>query len=118
MIDFCAMKRRYLPVKLRNGMIINVEEPKVKVMDMIMSIQKAAFNQNEDTKKEKLSKEKLDEINSIYKNISMAASMCLSKNKEKKKYGVEWVKENMTMDEMFVLVSGIVEWANKEKPKN
>lgn len=117
MIDFCAMKRRYLPVKLRNGMIINVEEPKVKVIDMIMSIQKA-YMDKKDINEDDIKKEDIEDLNSLYQNVSIVTSMCLSKNKEKRKYGVEWVKENMTMDEMSTLITGVIEWSNNAKPKN
>ena len=98
MYDMTKLKKRYFDIKLKNGKILNIEPPKLKVLKKI-----AALSEVKDT--ENLGE---NDINNLMEAISLA----LSKNKQNVKISVEQVENNYDIDEIVDLLKAYFEWVN------
>lgn len=92
MLDLNKITRRYFTVKIGN-LIIDIEPPKLKVLDKIMNLSK---NKAED-------------------DLSSAIILVLNKNKSKRKIEANFIKENLDYDQMEVLLTQYFNWLSKEK---
>lgn len=97
MYDMTKFIPRYFTVTLKNGKIIDVEPPKLKVLKKIMVLGNV---------KDVMSEQDFD-------NIIIATSMALSKNKQKHNVSVEWLTDNHNIDELMELLIHYFDWVNE-----
>lgn len=103
MFDMTRYIPRYFKIKLKNGKILDVEPPKLKVLKKII----------------KLSNIKNEMLEKDFDNIILATSMALSKNKQKYQVTTEWLEENHNIDELQDLLINYFNWINEiENSKN
>ena len=98
MYDMTKLKTRYFDAKLKNGKILNIEPPKLKVLKKI-----AALSEIKDS--ENISE---SDIN----NLTEAISLALSKNRQNFKISTEYIEDNYGIDEIMDLLSNYFEWVN------
>lgn len=92
------IKTRYFTMKLKNGKILNIEPPKLKVLKKISALSKI----------EETGELKEKDI----ENLSEAVSLALSKNKQKFKITAEQVEDDYDIDEILSLLNNYFEWIN------
>jgi hypothetical protein len=97
MYDMTQFVPRYFKTKLKNGKIIEVEPPKLKVLKKIL---KLSGVKNEMTEKD-------------FENITLATSMALSKNKQNYNVSTEWLEDNHNIDELQDLLINYFDWVNE-----
>ena len=103
MFDMTQYIPRYFKVKLKNGKIIEVEPPKLKVLKKIL----------------KLSNVKNDMTEKDFESIILATSMALSKNKQNYNVSIDWLSENHNIDEIQDLLINYFNWVDEiENSKN
>ncbi len=98
MYDMTKLKTRYFDIKLKNGKILNVEPPKLKVLRKIASLSEVKTT-GELTEND-------------IKNLTEAVSLSLSKNKQNHKITPENVEENYDIDEMVDFMENYFDWVN------
>lgn len=105
MYDMTRLQTRYFDTKLKNGKILNIEPPKLKVLKKI-----AALSNIKNT--EELSENDID-------NLIEAISLALSKNKQNYKVSVDFVEENYDIDEIMDFMNNYFGWVEEiQKSKN
>lgn len=97
MYDMTQFVPRYFKTKLKNGKIIEVEPPKLKVLKKIL---KLSGVKNKMTEKD-------------FENITLATSMALSKNKQNYNVSTEWLEDNHNIDELQDLLINYFDWVNE-----
>lgn len=97
MFDMTRYIPRYFNLKLKNGKIIDVEPPKIKVLKKIL---KLSGVKDEITEKD-------------FENIILATSMALSKNKQNYKISTDWLEENHNIDELQDLLVSYFNWVDE-----
>lgn len=97
MFDMTRYIPRYFNLKLKNGKIIDVEPPKIKVLKKIL----------------KLSGVKDEMTEKDFENIILATSMALSKNKQNYKISTDWLEENHNIDELQDLLVSYFNWVDE-----
>lgn len=103
MFDMTKYIPRYFKTKLKNGKIIDVEPPKLKVLKKIL----------------KLSNIKDEMAQKDFDNMIMATSMALSKNKQNYNVTIEWLEDNHNIDELQDLLINYFNWVEEiENSKN
>lgn len=91
MLDFNSKSNNFMKVKLKNGFILSVEEPNLKVLALL----EAAQNSGET------------------KDIIKAITTMLNRNKQKKKYRFEDIEEMFTVSEMRMLLEAYGSFAQE-----
>lgn len=105
MYDMTKFKPRYFDTKLKNGKILNVEPPKMKILKKI-----AALSEVKDT--ENLSE---SDIN----NLTEALSLALSKNKQNYKVSATKIEEEYDILEVADFLNAYFNWVNSiQESKN
>lgn len=99
MYDMTKYRTRYFDTKLKNGKILNLEPPKLKVLKRISSLS-AIKNAEELTEKE-------------ISNLIEAVSIALSKNKQGYKVSSEQVEEQFDIDETVDFLNAYFDWVNE-----
>lgn len=89
MLDFTGRQQRYLPVKLRNGVKIDLEEPTMQILREIEGTRKKNSAQD----------------------LIRVARQILSRNKQKRKFTNEEIAEVLTAQDMFYLFHAYMEFA-------
>lgn len=98
MYDMTQYIPRYFKTKLKNGKVLDVEPPKLKVLKKILT----------------LSNIKDDELSEKdFGNIILATSMALSKNKQNYEVKTEWLEENHNIDELQDLLINYFNWVDE-----
>lgn len=97
MYDMTKLIQRYFKVKLKNGKLIDVEPPKLKVLKKILE----------------LSNTKDDMTSEDFENIITATSMALSKNKQDYQVTSKWLAENHNIDELQDLLVNYFNWVDE-----
>ena len=97
MFDMTQYIPRYFKTKKKNGKILEVEPPKLKVLKKIL----------------KLSGVKDDMSEKDFYNIILATSMALSKNKQNYKVTTEWLEDNHNIDELQDLLINYFGWVDE-----
>lgn len=95
MFDLTALKVRYFELKLKNGKVLEIEAPKLKVLKKIMSIAK-------------VNKETVDD--KIIGDLGFALSLALSKNKQNEKISADYIIDNLNIDEIQALLTAYFNW--------
>lgn len=98
MYDMTKLKTRYFDIKLKNGKILNIEPPKLKVLKKI-----AALSEVKNT--EELGEKDISKL-------TEAVSLALSKNRQNFKISTEQVEDNYDIDEIVDLLNNYFEWVN------
>lgn len=98
MYDMTKLKTRYFDIRLKNGKVLNIEPPKLKVLKKI-----AALSAVKDT--EEFGEKDIE-------NLTTAVSLALSKNKQNFKISTEQVEDNYDIDEIVDLLNNYFEWVN------
>lgn len=98
MLDLTAVRRRYFQVKF-NGRVLEVEPPKLKTLNKLVSIAKTAEH---------------NELGAFPEMTPLIAQL-LSKNKKGIKISPAVVEDNLDSDEMLVLLTEFIAWINQEK---
>lgn len=99
MYDLTAVRRRYFKVKLKNGRVIDVEPPKLKLVNQLVHVAKSANNNDA---------EALQESVNIFLRV-------LNKNKQGYHITVEQAQEWFDFDDMIDLLGEFFGWLNQEK---
>ncbi len=97
MFDMTNYIPRYFNLKLKNGKVIDVEPPKIKVLKKIL----------------KLSGGKEDMTEKDFENIILATSMAISKNKQNYKVTTDWLEDNHNIDELQDLLINYFNWVDE-----
>lgn len=98
MYDMTKLKTRYFDIKLKNGKILNIEPPKLKVLKKIAALSKVKNT-------EELGEKDIS-------NLTEAVSLALSKNRQNFKISTEQVEDNYDIDEIVDLLNNYFEWVN------
>lgn len=98
MLDLAAVRRRYFPVKF-NGRVLEVEPPKLKTLNKLVSISKAAGSGDQEA----------------FAEMTPLISQLLSKNKKNIRISPATVEESLDTDAMIVLLSEFLSWIHQEK---
>lgn len=104
MYDMTKLKTRYFDIKLKNGRILNIEPPKMKVLKKISVLS--------EIKEEDLT-------GSDITNLLEAVSLALSKNKQGVKISAEKVEEEYDIFELVEFLTAYFNWVNQiQESKN
>lgn len=98
MYDMTKLKTRYFDIKLKNGKILNVEPPKLKVLKKVAALSEVKNTEN-------LGEKDIE-------NLTEAISIALSKNRQNFKITIEQVEENYDIDEIVDLLNNYFDWVN------
>lgn len=98
MFDMTSYIPRYFKIKLKNGKILDVEPPKLKVLKKIMKL--AKNNKNDVTGQD-------------FENLIVASSLALSKNKQNYTVTEEWITDNHNIDELMELLTNYFDWVDE-----
>lgn len=88
-VDFSRRQKLYMPVKLSNGMKLDIEEPNMQIFQNLQKI--------EETKKVK---DLVSEVRHI-----------MSRNRQKKKFSNEEIAMMFTVDDMVLLLESYANFA-------
>lgn len=108
MFDMTKLVTRYFEVTLPNGDVISIEPPTLKGLKKILTLAKI--------EKENINVEEAEEV---FSSLAEGISLAISKNKQNKRYSVEWVTDNMDFDTMTVFLTAYYTWvAETRNEKN
>lgn len=99
MYDMTSLVTRFYKLKFKDGLVLELEPPKLKTLKKIASLSKS------------LSSEELTEDDIT--NLAEAISLCLSKNKQNKEISVEVVEDSFDIDEMYGFLVDYFNWVNE-----
>lgn len=98
MYDMTKYKIRYFDIKLKNGRILNLEPPKMKILKKIASLSEIKNN---------------DELSeNDIANLTEAVAIALSKNKQDYKMNSEKVDEEYDIFEIVNFLNNYFDWVN------
>lgn len=100
MYDMQSINTRYFKLTFPNGMKLEVEPPKLKVLKKILDIAKVDEND--------MGQDGLD-------NLIDALSMALSKNKQGRKITKDVIEEMMDVDQVMSLLNAYFKWVEEIK---
>jgi hypothetical protein len=98
MLDLTAVRRRYFLVKF-DGRILEVEPPKLKTLNKLVAISKAAGNGDPDA----------------FSEMTPLIAKLLSKNKKNIKIAPAAIEESLDRDQMSVLLTEFFSWLSQER---
>ena len=98
MFDLSIYKQRYFEVKLNNSLTVHIAMPTKKQLKNILSL-------TENIKDEKITGEGLDKLYS-------AIFIALNKNKENKKFNLEYVEDNFSITALYGFFDKYFTWVN------
>lgn len=96
MYDMSKLKVRYFSMKLKNGKILDIEPPKMKILKKIATLTK--IETDKDLNEEDIT------------NLTEAVSLALSKNKQGYNVSPEKVYEDYDLFEIMDFLSNYFEW--------
>ena len=99
MYDMTKLRTRYFTMKLKNGKILDLEPPKIKVLKKIAALSEVENNNNLTEK----------DIN----NLSEAVALALNKNKQNYKISVDRVTEEFDIEEIVDFLNNYFTWVGK-----
>lgn len=99
MYDMTALVTRFFKIKLKNGLILDLEPPKLKILKKISSLSKASLTG--------------DITDEDITNLSEAIALSLSKNKQNKTISVETVEDMFDIDEMYDFLTNYFSWVSE-----
>lgn len=99
MYDLTSVRRRYFPVRLKNGRVLDLEPPKLKLLGQMVSVAKGADRNDLAC---------VDELTELFSKL-------LSKNKQRYRFTASQVREQFDWDEMFGLLLAFFGCLRQEK---
>lgn len=98
MYDMTKFKTRYFNMKLKNGKVIDIEPPKMKILKKITSL-------SEIKDSEELSEKDIA-------NLTEAVTLALNKNRQNYKITTEKVDEDYDILEIVDFLNAYFDWVN------
>lgn len=98
MYDMTKFKTRYFNMKLKNGKVIDIEPPKMKILKKITSL-------SEIKDSEELSEKDIA-------NLTEAVTLALNKNRQNYKITIEKVDEDYDILEIVDFLNAYFDWVN------
>lgn len=99
MYDMTALVTRFFKIKLKNGLFLELEPPKLKTLKKIASLSRTQSTGN-------ISEEDIS-------NLSEAIALSLSKNKQNKTISIETVEDMFGVDEMYDFLTNYFKWVSE-----
>ena len=99
MYDMTTLVTRFFKIRLANGLVLELEPPKLKILKKIASLSKSQSS-GELTE---------DDITSLAEAIALS----LSKNKENKTITTELVEDMFDIDEMYDFLTNYFKWVSE-----
>lgn len=109
MFDMRNLTPRYFEVRLPNGLRLEVEPPKLKVLKHIMAVSKI------DTAEIKAEGEEQTAGEGVFESLAEGVAMALSKNKQKKEITTEFVVDVLNLDQIQALLTEYFNWVAEIK---
>ena len=100
MFDMRNLETRFFDVRLPNGLKLEVEPPKLKVLKAITAMAK-------------IDMESITEETDVFDALADALSKALSKNKQNKTITTDFILENMNIDQMQGLLMEYFTWVGE-----
>ena len=100
MYDMTQIKKRYFNIKLRNGKILDLFLPKLKILKKIASLSKIKDNDLEE---------------SDVDSLSEALSLAISKNKQGYSISKEEIEKDFDIEDMLDFLNNYFDWVNEVK---
>lgn len=100
MFDMRQLTPRYFEVRLPNGLRLEVEPPKVKILKSVTDLAK-------------IDKSSILEENDLIDRLADAISKSMSKNRQGKKISPDLILDIMNIDEMMDLLRAYFEWVGE-----
>lgn len=88
-VDFSKRQRRYLPVKLKNGVRLEVEEPTMQIFQNLQAVHET------------------DKV----KDLTEAVKTILNRNKQKRKFNSNEVAAMFTLNDMVYFLEAYADFA-------
>lgn len=98
MYDMTKFKTRYFNMKLKNGKIIDIEPPKMKILKKIANLSEVKNN-------DELSEKDIA-------NLTEAVSLAFNKNRQNYKLSVEKIEEEYDIIEIVDFLNAYFDWVN------
>ncbi len=98
MYDMTKFKTRYFTIKFKNGRVLDLEPPKMKVLKKVAALSEVKNN-------EELSEKDIA-------NLTEAVSIAISKNKQNYRISPEKVEEEFDILEIVDLLDNYFGWVN------
>lgn len=98
MYDMTKFKTRYFNMKLKNGKIIDIEPPKMKILKKIANLSEVKNN------------EELSEQDIL--NLTEAVALAFNKNRQNYKLTVEKIEEEYDIIEIVDFLNAYFDWVN------
>lgn len=103
------LKKRYFALTFTNGLKIEIEPPKLKVIKKIMHLAKMDTSNMEEG----------DLDANAFEDLILGTSMALSKNKQNRKISTDFIEEHMNIDEIQDVLKAYFDWVQEiQKQKN
>ena len=99
MYDMTKLKTRYFNMKLKNGKIIDIEPPRLKILRKIATLSKTKVN------------EELTE--SDVKNLIEATALALNKNRQEYRITAETIEEYYNIEDVMDFLNNYFDWINE-----
>lgn len=99
MYDMTKLKTRYFNMRLKNGKIIDIEPPRLKILRKISALS--------NTKES----EELSEID--IKNLIEATALALNKNRQGYKVTAEIIEEHYNIEDIMDFLNNYFDWINE-----
>lgn len=109
MFDMRSLIPRYFEVRLPNGLRLEVEPPKLKVLKKIMAVSKIETVTTENADGEAV----IDD--DVFESLAEGVAMALSKNKQKKEITTGDVAEILNLDQIQALLTEYFNWVSEIK---
>lgn len=97
MYDMTKLKVRYFTMKLKNGKVLELEPPKIKVLKKIASLSEVGNNLKE------------EDINKLAEAVALA----INKNKQNYKISVDRVIEDFDIGDIIDFLNNYFNWVEK-----
>ena len=99
MYDMTQYIPRYYEMKFKNGVVLNLEPPKIKMLKRIASLSKVEDTNN-------ITEEDIN-------HLTEAMSIALSKNKQKYTVSVDKIEDEFDIVEVMDFLQNYIEWVNE-----
>ena len=99
MYDMTKINERYWQIRLRNGKVLNIEVPKLKVLKRISKLSKVVDTNN-------ITEDDME-------NLINALAIALSHNKEKYNVSDKWIEENLNINDVQEILEQYFNWISE-----
>lgn len=99
MYDMTALVTRFFKIKLKNGLVLELEPPKLKILKKIASLSRSQ------------STGELTDVDIT--NLAEAIALSLSKNKQNRTITSDTVEDMFDIDEMYDFLANYFNWVGE-----